>query len=407
MNKMKKIILIACATLLCLPGVVALPSVAQAASIPNAITITDQNGKNIADKNVSIPFFENTKGMSKKVGDDGLKLIKPGATGDYTFTVTSKYSYTFDFTFNDQNLKNIPLDYRIKVGDTYVLGSATAYQPYEDATRAFTWTSATIAAGVKTPVVIEWQWEDNDKYAAYSQQLAENSTLNSSDINPTIKVDAQQDDDDGSGGGGGGGTDNGGGGSVINNIVNGVTGGATQLANAVTGLLGTTTAGTATTDAASSSSDVIKADDATKDDTTAAAQKQDSNPSIWPWILGGLLGVAALAGLLWWLLAKRHLKDLIHTMDEDDQHVMHYWASGKAPLGYFDKYFKVKIDAFENAKKTTLMDYIFDLKPDFAKGDSVEIGDFVLQAYDKNNGDTFSAFDVIHKSALGTTSAND
>ncbi|MDR3191202.1 MAG: hypothetical protein LBT80_08390 [Lactobacillaceae bacterium] len=420
----KKIIRVTSAALICLPGVLAIPTAVLAAPVPNTIKITDENGKNIADKDVQIPFFENTKGMSKKVGSDGMKLIKPGATGDYTFQVTSKAKYSFDFSFNDQNLKNIPLDYRIKVGASdYILGSSQAYEPYKEGAREFTWGSKEIAGGVKTNVTIEWQWEDNEKYAAYSQSLAENSTLNASDIDPSIQVTAQQEDNDGSGGG-----DTpvnpdkpvtpdtpdapdapvtpntpADGGNIINNIVNVVTDGITTLGTAIGNVLGInpSTTDNAATSSASSSSSEIDGDAVTVEDndTSSAAQKQEQQDSTWPWLLG-VLGAAALAGLGWFLFGTKYRnRNLIKELSVDDNNVMHYVAAGKTPLGYFDKYFGVTIPDFEQAKKSTLLEYVLNMQPDLTNGQAVEIGDFVLQPTGQTSGGTFDAFDVIQKDA--------
>jgi hypothetical protein len=129
------------------------------------------------------------------------------------------------------------------------------------------------------------------------------------------------------------------------------------------------------------------------DKRTSAAQMQEDQDAVWPWLLAGLVA-AALAGLIPFIWRNKHW---IKEMTADEDNVMHYWANGDTPLGYYDKYFDVKIADFEQHKHAHLMEYILETQPDFKVGDTFALNGFLITAYADETSHDFKHFEIVRE----------
>ncbi len=74
--------------------------------------------------------------------------------------------------------------------------------------------------------------------------------------------------------------------------------------------------------------------------------------------------------------------DLIVKMRSDENGKMHYKISGKVTLYDFERYFKIKVDKFEESEMVTLSGYILDSYPNINIDKTVIIDEFEITALD-------------------------
>lgn len=84
--------------------------------------------------------------------------VAPGSEGEHEFSVrnTSDYDLHYELMFYSEN-GLIPIQYRIKSGDEYLIGSESEWKSITDADHAVK-SNGTIPVNGKLDLLIEWQW---------------------------------------------------------------------------------------------------------------------------------------------------------------------------------------------------------------------------------------------------------
>lgn len=90
-------------------------------------------------------------------GPSGAKVIFPGAIGTYSFIIDNKNEsiVTFDINISDINQEKIPMRYRLKMNNVYIVGSNDSWATIADMKKS----------GIKLPAdsralyTLEWKWD--------------------------------------------------------------------------------------------------------------------------------------------------------------------------------------------------------------------------------------------------------
>lgn len=91
---------------------------------------------------------------------NGQNKIAPGVSGSYRFKVVNNRSskVIYNVSFNEVNLYNINMKYRLKIGNDYVVGDENNWVSAED----LNYNSRIIDTKISELYTLEWRWFDSD-----------------------------------------------------------------------------------------------------------------------------------------------------------------------------------------------------------------------------------------------------
>ena len=179
--------------------------------------MTTADDKTAWESSTNIDLFHasytDEQGNVKVKSEDGQKIIAPGTSSRYSFSVTNNdiarlnYELTMEGGFS-QELANIPLQFRLYQGTEWLVGSSDTWGTLEDVNSLDVQTD--LASGGTDAYQLEWQWPYegvNGADADFAAAVDDDTTFQ---LTITTKCEAMSPSDHGHGGGSSGGGSSGG-----------------------------------------------------------------------------------------------------------------------------------------------------------------------------------------------------
>ncbi|OUQ16553.1 hypothetical protein [Lachnoclostridium sp. An138] len=187
-------------TFCCLAAVTEPLSVqASAGGTEEGLIVIEDNGQKRWEKEMALNLFSNSD-------FGGQKLIAPGSSGSYQFTVCNSAGFPMEYKIETKgtNQREIPLYIRLHEKDgQYLIGSETEWADLRENVTAV----RELAQDAKHTYILEWKWETRSDADDTAIGIDARSYV---DCTINLSVYAEQKTENGQGGSGGNGSGSGG-----------------------------------------------------------------------------------------------------------------------------------------------------------------------------------------------------
>ncbi|MGG5317302.1 LPXTG cell wall anchor domain-containing protein [Enterococcus sp. AZ072] len=155
--KVKQLLLIFAAFFLCLT----IHTQASYAAAEDFVYVEDQYGERwrpgeMTSTNIFTTIIVDT---AAKTTADGEKLIAPGTSGEYSFTIHNTYEHPIDYTVigKDQNIDELPLDFKLRVANgPWITEGSDRWNLWSN-TFPLSYTRK-LESGMSETINLQWQW---------------------------------------------------------------------------------------------------------------------------------------------------------------------------------------------------------------------------------------------------------
>lgn len=131
------------------------------AAVEDFVYVEDQYGERwrpgeMTNTNIFATIIEDTVASPTT---DGEKLIAPGTSGSYSFTIYNNYEHSIDYTVigKDQNIDELPLDFKLRVANGPWITQGSDRWNLWSSTFPLSYTRK-LESGMSETIHLQWRW---------------------------------------------------------------------------------------------------------------------------------------------------------------------------------------------------------------------------------------------------------
>lgn len=119
---------------------------------------------------------------------NGAKIIAPNSKGSYSFKITNAEKFTLNYELNlsDENLNKIPMEYKLRSGNSYLAGSPTSWVKAEEIKNIY----GHLNIDGEKELVLDWRW-NGEKNDDEDMKIAKNISSNSNIAEYVLKFNVK------------------------------------------------------------------------------------------------------------------------------------------------------------------------------------------------------------------------